>query len=164
MKRKAASRHRKNETMARNSITISATPETVFDVLDDAYAYPRWVVGARRVRSVDATWPAVGSQFHHAIGTALGELHDSTQVIERDRPRHVVLEVRFRPTGVASVAIDVAPDGSGSVVTLDESPIAGPATWVPRILVEPILTLRNALSLQRLRHEVETSRSRMTNA
>ena len=146
--------------MARNSISISATPETVFDVLDDAYAYPRWVVGTRRVRRVDATWPAVGSQFHHAIGSPLGELHDSTQMVARDRPRHIVLEVRFRPTGKASVAIDVAPDGSGRVVTLEESPIAGPATWLPRIVVDPILTLRNALSLQRLRHEVETSRSK----
>lgn len=142
--------------MARNSISISATPEDVFDVLDDAHAYARWVVGTRRVRSVDAGWPAVGSQFHHAIGTALSELHDSSQILERDRPRRIVLEVRFRPTGVASVAIEVTPDGAGSVLTLDEEPIAGPATWLPRLVVEPILSVRNALSLQRLRHEVET--------
>ena len=146
--------------MARNSISISATPENVFDVLDDAHAYARWVVGTRRVRSVDARWPAVGAEFHHAIGGALGELHDSTEVLERDRPRRIVLEVRFRPTGIASVSIDVVPDGTGSVVTLNEAPIAGPAAWLPRFVVEPILGVRNALSLQRLRHEVERRRAR----
>ena len=145
--------------MSRNSIGISAAPERIFDVLDDAYAYPRWVVGTRRVRSVDPAWPAVGSQFHHAIGSALGELHDSTEMLERDRPRYIVLEVRFRPTGKARVAIEIEieHDSSGCVVTLDESPISGPAAWLPRLVVEPILTIRNALSLQRLRHEVERS-------
>ena len=49
--------------MSRNEVMVSATPEEVFDVLDDAYAYPKWVVGTRRVRAVDPEWPAVGSQL-----------------------------------------------------------------------------------------------------
>src|SRR6185369_15590794 len=102
----------------RNSISMSAPPEAVFEVLDDACAYPRWVVGARRVRHVDADWPAVGSRFHHAIGTAAGELHDSSKVLERVPPDRIVLEVRIRPTGVALVEIDVTRDGDNSVVTL----------------------------------------------
>ena len=93
--------------MSRNTISVSASPEAVFDVLDDAYAYPRRVVGVRRVRRVDPTWPAVGSKFHHAIGTAAGELHDSSKMLERQPPDRIVLEVRFRPTGVAIVEIDV---------------------------------------------------------
>ena len=52
--------------MSKNRITVRTDPEAVFEVLDDPYAYPRWVVGARRIRSVDAGWPAVGSRFHHA--------------------------------------------------------------------------------------------------
>ena len=55
--------------MSKNSVQIGVGPEQVFDVLDDAGAYPKWVVGARRVRRVDPNWPAVGSQFHHAVGT-----------------------------------------------------------------------------------------------
>ena len=41
--------------MSTNSVRTQADPEQVFNILDDAYAYPRWVVGARRVRNVDST-------------------------------------------------------------------------------------------------------------
>ena len=37
-----------------------------------------------------------------------------------------MLEVRFRPTGVANVAIDVTRDGDNSIVTIVESPTCGP--------------------------------------
>jgi hypothetical protein len=145
--------------MALNSIHTHAGPDTVFDVLDDACAYPRWVVGARRVRGVDPSWPAVGSRFHHALGTAAGELHDSSKVVERDRPRRMVLEVRFRPAGVAEVEIDVVPHADGSTIVMVERPISGPLAKVPGFLLEPLLKLRNALSLQRLRHEIEQPRA-----
>lgn len=141
--------------MSRNSISVSASPEAVFAVLDDAYAYPRWVVGARRVRRVDPDWPVVGSKFHHAIGTAAGELHDSSKILERQPPNRIVLEVRFRPTGVANVAIDVQRDGDNSIVTLEESPTCGPVSHLPGFITDPLLFARNALALQRLRHEVE---------
>lgn len=141
--------------MPRNAITIDAPPESVFDVLDDACAYPAWVVGTRRIRAVDDAWPAVGSEFHHAVGTAVGELHDSSQVLERDRPHLMSLEVRFRPTGVARVEIRVEPDGRGSRVTIDEVPTSGPLSRLPAFVTGPALKVRNALSLQRLRHEVE---------
>src|SRR3954454_22083271 len=100
--------------MAHNSIRTCAPPDAVFDVLDDACAYPRWVVGARRVRAVDPSWPNPGSRFHHALGTEAGELHDSSKVLERDRPNRLVLEVRFRPVGVARVDIRVRPTADGS--------------------------------------------------
>ena len=141
--------------MARNDITVHADPDAVFDVLDDAYAYPRWVVGARRIRAVDPSWPAVGSRFHHAVGTAAGELHDSSSVVERDRPRRLVLEVHIRPTGTARVEIEVESVDGGSRVTMAEGPIGGVLAKLPQWITEPALTLRNALSLQRFRHEVE---------
>jgi uncharacterized protein YndB with AHSA1/START domain len=141
--------------MSRNSVSVSAPPEAVFAVLDDAYAYPRWVVGARRVRRVDPDWPAVGSRFHHAVGTAAGELHDSSKVLERVPPDRIVLEVRFRPTGVAHVEVDVQRDGDNSVVTLAETPTRGPVSHLPQFITDPLLFVRNALALQRLRHEVE---------
>ena len=143
--------------MARNSIKSHAAPESIFAVLDDPYAYPHWVVGTRRVRKVDPTWPAVGSCFHHAIGTAFGELHDSSKVLIREHPRRMLLEVRFRPTGIAQVDIRVVADGCGSTIILEEIPTGGPFAFMPRLITEPLLTLRNALSLQRLRHEVEKS-------
>ena len=33
-------------------------------------AATKWVVGTRRIRRVDVSWPEVGSKFHHAIGTS----------------------------------------------------------------------------------------------
>lgn len=145
--------------MSRNSISINASPDEVFDVLEDAYAYPRWVVGTRRIRRVDDSWPAVGSRFHHAIGTAAGELHDNSKVLVNDRPHRMTLEVRFRPTGVARVDITTRAVGAGTEVALYEEPTAGFAARVPRPLVEPILALRNCLALRRFRHEVERRRT-----
>jgi uncharacterized protein YndB with AHSA1/START domain len=153
-------RHRQGGThrhVARNSIQTRAQPAGVFSVLDDACAYPRWVVGARRVRAVDPTWPAVGSSFHHAIGAAGVELHDSSQVLERDPPRRLVLEVRFRPTGVARVEIQVDPAPAGSTIIMTETPTRGPASRLPRCIVDAMLTIRNTISLQRLRREAERS-------
>ena len=141
--------------MARNSTRIDATPEEVFDVLDDACAYPSWVVGTRRVRGVDPDWPAVGSRFHHAIGNFVAELHDSSMVLDRRRPELLELEVRFRPTGVAWVRISVEPDRNGSVVVFEERPRRGPFSRIPRFATDPVLTVRNALSLRRLRRVVE---------
>jgi len=143
--------------MALNSIRTLAVPDAVFDVLDDACAYPRWVVGARRVRAVDPSWPAVGSRFHHALGTSAGELHDSSLVIEHDRPRRLVLEVRFRPAGVARVEIDVVPEVDGATIAIRETPISGPLAKLPRFVVSALLKVRNALSLHRLRCEAERS-------
>jgi uncharacterized protein YndB with AHSA1/START domain len=143
--------------MALNSIRTRAEPDAVFDVLDDACAYPRWVVGARRVRAVDPSWPAVGSRFHHALGTSAGELHDSSLVLEHDRPRRLVLEVRFRPAGVARVEIDVVPEVDGATIAIRETPISGPLAKLPRLVVGALLKVRNTLSLHRLRREAERS-------
>jgi uncharacterized protein YndB with AHSA1/START domain len=141
--------------MSRNRIDLAADPEEVFSVLDDAEAYPRWVVGARRMRRVDADWPREGSEFHHAIGLPGAELHDSTEVLEHTFPHRIVLEVRFRPTGTARVELVVDGTDEGSVVTMEESPDSGPVSWLPRLLTDPMLHLRNAWSLARLRSEVE---------
>jgi uncharacterized protein YndB with AHSA1/START domain len=141
--------------VSRNSIFIRASPERVFDVFDDAHAYPSWVLGTRRIRRVDQEWPAVGSTFHHAIGTAVAELHDSSKVVARERPGHLELEVRFRPTGVATVRLDVAPEQEGSRVTMEEQPKAGLFAALPRFVTEPLLALRNEVSLRRLRSLTE---------
>jgi len=146
--------------VSENTIDVSASPEQVFDVLDDAYAYSKWVVGARRIRSVDPEWPAVGTRFHHAVGVEGAELHDWSRVCERDRPRHLDLEVRFRPTGIARVTIDVEPTSDGARILLGESPTGGPAALLPAWVSGPLLRGRNWLSLQRLRHEVERRATR----
>jgi uncharacterized protein YndB with AHSA1/START domain len=137
------------------AIDVAASPEEVFDVLDDAGAYPRWVVGTRRIRRVDDAWPAVGSRFFHAVGVAPAEIHDWSRVCVRDRPRRLVLEVRFWPTGTACVTIAVEPTPTGARVTLGETPTAGPAALVPAAVAGPVLWCRNRLSLHRLRRVLE---------
>jgi uncharacterized protein YndB with AHSA1/START domain len=141
--------------MARNSIHTDAAPERVFDVLDDGHAYADWVVGARRIRSVERAWPASGSQFHHALGTPALELQDSSEVVTRDRPHRLVLRVRFRPAGEATVDIRVERRDGGSVVTMTETPARGLFARVPRILTDPIVHVRNELALRRLKRLVE---------
>jgi uncharacterized protein YndB with AHSA1/START domain len=141
--------------MSVNRIHVSTPPETVFTVLDDPCAYPRWVVGTRRIRAVDRDWPGQGARFHHAVGTAAGEVKDSSTILERDPPRRMKLEVRFRPAGIAVVDIHVRADGDGSEIAIEETPTDGPLARLPRVITEPMLSLRNALSLWRLRREVE---------
>ena len=133
---------------------MPVSPDEIFDVLDDAYAYSRWVVGARRVRFVDAAWPSVGSRFHHAIGGPGAELKDWSRVLRRNRPHELRLEVRFRPAGVAHVDIIIEAATDGSKVTLEETPVQGLVALLPRLVVEPMLNGRNALALRRLRREV----------
>jgi len=55
------------------------------------------------------------------------------------------------------VEIDVVPEAGGATIVMKETPISGPLAKLPQLLVAPLLRLRNALSLQRLRHEVERS-------
>jgi len=141
--------------MSVNRIHVSTPPETVFTVFDDPCAYPRWVVGTRRIRAVDRDWPGQGTRFHHAVGTTAGEVKDSSKILERDPPRRMKLEVRFRPAGVAVVDIQVRPDGEGSEIAIEETPTDGPLARLPRVVTEPVLSLRNALSLWRLRRELE---------
>ena len=59
---------------------IDATPDVVFDVLADGWVYAAWVVGASRVRSVDAGWPREGTRIHHSVGAWPLLVHDTTHV------------------------------------------------------------------------------------
>jgi uncharacterized protein YndB with AHSA1/START domain len=140
--------------MSRNAILISAPAESVFDVLVDPQEYAHWVVGAKRIRDVDESWPRPGSRFHHAVGAGPAELKDSTKVVEIDRPRRLVLEARFRPPGLACIELDVeslAPDRS-RVTMVEAATINGP---VSERLVDPLIAARNWWSLRRLKRAAE---------
>ncbi len=141
--------------MSRNRTHVDAPPEAVFAVLDDPWSYPQWVVGSRRIRAVDPSWPLEGARFHHAVGSPAGEVKDSSKILERDPPRRMLLEARVRPAAVAEVDIQVRPDGNGSEVVLDETPKDGALARLPPAVTEPLLALRNEWSLRRLRRLVE---------
>jgi uncharacterized protein YndB with AHSA1/START domain len=147
--------------MARNEIVIDAPPEHVYEVLLDVKAYPEWVVGAKRIRGVDGTWPRKGSRFHHKVGVGPAELADSTKLVDKTPNSRVVLEVRFRPVGVGTVALDLQPlrRGRETKVVMTERISGGPLAWLWDPILRIALLARNAVSLRRLRRLV-ASRTR----
>jgi uncharacterized protein YndB with AHSA1/START domain len=145
--------------MPTNETDIPARPQEVWAVLTDAYAFPDWVVGARRIRAVEPGWPAPGAAFHHEVGPWPFRVKDNTKVRELVPHTRLVLEARARPAGVAIVTVTLEDRGAeGTHLVLTEEPCAGPATYVPRPLLEAATRARNAESLRRLRNLVEERR------
>lgn len=141
--------------MARNWRNFDCPAEAVFEVLSDGWLYPSWVVGASRMRRVDTSWPAVGSKLHHSVGTWPLLLNDSTSVHEWSPPHRTVLRARGWPVGEASVTIAVEARGERCVVKMLEFAVKGPARFVPRVLADPIMAIRNRETLRRLAYLAE---------
>jgi uncharacterized protein YndB with AHSA1/START domain len=113
--------------MGPREITIDAPPERVWEVLADPFAYDKWVVGTRRIRRADDSWPAVGSRLHHTVGVWPLTLRDHSEVLESDAPRRLVLRAKVRPVGVLKVEIDLKPVGDrGTHLMLQEYVEGGP--------------------------------------
>ncbi|MFD1715925.1 SRPBCC domain-containing protein [Amnibacterium flavum] len=136
--------------MSRNSRIIDATPQQVFDVLADGWLYPAWVVGASRIRYVDARWPAVDSELHHSFGVWPLLINDKTVVLECEPPRRVALQAHGWPIGEARVVIHVKARGNGSVVRIEEDAVEGPGRFVPEFIRSIGLSIRNRETLRRL--------------
>jgi uncharacterized protein YndB with AHSA1/START domain len=141
--------------MARNSRFIAAPPAAVWSVLEDAYCYPRWIVGSDRTLSADAEWPEPGSQFR--VRLPLG-FTDSTRSRELDRGRRIVLDAAAGIFGPARVTITTEAERSGTCVTMIEDPAGKVALLRYLPPVHLLLRLRNVESLRRLSTLVEGSR------
>ena len=146
--------------MARNQIVVDAPPEVVYDTLLDARQYPKWVGGAQKIRDVDRSWPRVGSRFHHRIGIGPATIDDSTKLVSKRPGRGVKFEVRVRPFGIGYVDIDLKPKARGrkTKITMTEDFTRGPLSWVVHPLRSAGISIRNVISLRRLRRLV-TSRA-----
>ena len=136
--------------MASNERRISTTPERVWDVLADGWLYPLWVVGATRMREVDDTWPAVGAQLHHSVGTWPFVLDDSTSVLESAPHSLLRVQARAWPAGEAEVTIRLSASGAETLVEIEEDVSSGPSLLVPKIVRDIGLHWRNDETLQRL--------------
>ncbi|WP_299929179.1 SRPBCC family protein [uncultured Nocardioides sp.] len=141
--------------MSTTTRTVSATPEQVWEVLSDGWLYPLFVVGASRMREVDDSWPAVGSRLHHSVGSWPVLIDDTTEVLEVDEGRRLLLKARGWPAGEAHVEISLRPDGDATLVTMVEDATAGPGVLVPKPLRDAQLHWRNVEALQRLAFVVE---------
>src|SRR3954453_17132443 len=100
--------------MATNTRRMKATPQQVWDVLADGWLYPLWVVGASRMREVDADWPQVGAKLHHSVGTWPLLIDDNTEVVAMVPGLSLTLHARARPTGVAEVVLRLEPQGTST--------------------------------------------------
>jgi hypothetical protein len=141
--------------MSSNTRLIEATPERVWAVLADGWLYPTWVVGASRMRSVDAAWPQPGSRLHHSAGVWPALIDDETESLDCVPERTLRLRARGWPLGEAEVWIDLVSKDDGTLVELREQAVAGPGRFVPKPAQDLMLTTRNSESLRRLAYIVE---------
>lgn len=136
--------------MSINRRFIPAAPEAVWRVLAEPRTYGHWVVGSKRVRDADPSWPAPGSRFHHTVGFGPFTLDDHTESLAAEPPRRLVLRAHARPLGLAKVEIELEPAPGGTRVTLRENPtgVQKPLAYLPP--VQLLAWLRNAESLARI--------------
>ncbi|MRG58326.1 SRPBCC family protein [Agromyces sp. CFH 90414] len=134
---------------------MTCSPRAVFDVLADGWLYPGWVVGASRMRDVDASWPSEGSRLHHSVGVWPLLIDDETVSVEWHPPHRAVVRAKGWPIGEACVTVDARPRDSGCVVRIQEEAVEGPGSWVPRFLTDPLLSVRNRETLRRLAYLAE---------
>lgn len=136
--------------MTENERLIQASVEDVFAILTDGWTYASWVVGASRIRDVEPGWPQPGHSIHHSVGAWPLLIDDVTTVEQYEPLRYLELKVRAWPTGEGMVEF-VATDRDGNChLVMREQTSKGPATLLPDAVLEPVLRLRNAETLQRL--------------
>jgi hypothetical protein len=141
---------------------MSCKPDDVFAVLEDGWSYGMWVVGAARIRDVDAEWPAAGSRIHHSVGAWPVLLSDTTEVERVEAPRLLQLKVKAWPTGEGRVVLTCTPTTDGETeVVMEEQAVSGPAKLIPTAAQDFMLHHRNVEALRRLAYLAENrARSR----
>jgi uncharacterized protein YndB with AHSA1/START domain len=141
---------------------MAGDAQQVWDVLSDGWLFPVWVVGATHMRDVDASWPEPGAQLHHEVGAWPMSLSDTTEVVEREPMRRLVLRARAWPVGEALIEITTEPHEDGTLVRMAEGTSGGPAYLLDNPLQRKILKARNIEALRRLAAIVE-NRKKPTN-
>jgi uncharacterized protein YndB with AHSA1/START domain len=131
-------------------MTIPTTPDRVFAVLKDGWAYASWVVGATHIRDVDAEWPAQGSRIHHSVGAWPVMVSDVSEVLALEPDRRLELKVKLWPLGEGRVIVELTPDGDRTLATMREEFTDGPTRFLPEPAIAPLLKARNKESLRRL--------------
>lgn len=129
--------------------TVNAPLAKVWEVLEDGWLYPLWVVGASRMRDVDEDWPLVGTKLHHSVGSWPLLLDDRTEVLGVVRREHLHLRAHSWPAGAAEVLLTTESVTDGTLVTIREDASHGPGTLVPRPLRQLAMVPRNRETLQR---------------
>jgi len=129
---------------------FNSPAEDVWKVIADGWLYSGWVVGASRIRAVDAHWPETGSRLHHSVGAWPLVIDDSTRVTAVEPGRSLELVARGWPLGEAKVVITLEDLGSQCRVTIAEDAIRGPGKLMPKAVRSPLIGARNTETLKRL--------------
>jgi uncharacterized protein YndB with AHSA1/START domain len=143
-------------SVATSHIQIDVPPERVFAVLATPATYADWVVGSDIIRGSEPDWPAVGSRFHHRVGWGPLKVKDHTEVIEVDPPRKLVLHARARPLGTALVTLVLEPRAGGTHVAITEEAGDPLSRLSINRLTDPLVHIRNNVSLRRLQRIAQT--------
>jgi hypothetical protein len=136
--------------MSTVSLLFNSPSEDVWKVIADGWLYSGWVVGASRIRAVDAHWPETGSRLHHSVGAWPLVIDDSTRVTAVEPGRSLELVARGWPLGEAKVVITLEDLRTQCRVTIAEDAIRGPGKLVPKVVRDPLIDLRNGETLKRL--------------
>ncbi|MFE8884526.1 SRPBCC domain-containing protein [Pseudarthrobacter enclensis] len=129
---------------------FSSPSADVWQVIANGWLYSGWVVGASRIRAVDAEWPQAGARLHHSVGAWPLVIDDSSRVSAVDPGRSLELVARGWPMGEARVVITLEERGDGCLVTIEEDAIRGPGKLVPKALRDAAISARNRETLRRL--------------
>lgn len=136
--------------MTENERLVRAGVENVFAILTDGWSYAGWVVGASRVRAVDAGWPEPGRNIHHSVGTWPLVIDDTTTALEYEPLSRLKLKVRVWPAGAGEVEFQATESPGGCRLVMLEQVTSGVAAMLPSSVNDAILRARNAETLRRL--------------
>ena len=137
--------------MAVLNVLIERSPEQVWQVLSDGWAYAEWVAGTRHVRDVDARWPEPGTMIHHSSGVGRWTIDDVTTVRLVEPRRRLELEAYAGRLGSARISLQLLAWGQGrTVVIIDEHPLTGPGARWHSMPLEAALRWRNRRSMRSL--------------
>lgn len=141
--------------MVTNQLDIRATPDEVFEVLADGWNYTAWVVGAKAITHVDAAFPLVGSRFGNRVRNGFRGIDGVTEVVASDRPRTLRLRASVGQVADADISFALRPIAGGTLVTMHEVPVGDRPFSVIGRWTSPLLRVRNAETLWRLKSVVE---------
>jgi len=137
--------------------SFQLTQHELFEILITPDTYPHWLVGAKRIRRVAASWPSVGGYFEHVVGLGALTISDRTSVTNIEPPLLLELMVRARPLLRASVRFDLEAHPEGCVLRMTETPIG--AYKLASTVLQPLIRARNAGSMHRLTKLVAAHRA-----
>lgn len=128
----------------------NATPAQVWAILEDGYRYAEWVHGTKEIRAVDEGWPAVGTSLHFTAGIGPFTYEDKTTTRACAPQTELELEAHAWPAGTVRIGLRVSPTRHGSLITMDEHPLRGPARWLHNPLTAIGFRFRVSLILRDL--------------